>query len=272
MGEKLVDGQRMKLYNPELSVEPFYTTMHGKEAAEFRYVFSSGAVAAKKKGEVNVSFTPDFIVFTKGALQVKKDQLDLYWWLTHHPRNQTNPNYLTADGRKPDNDKISLALSHVGSFLFREKNEELEREVEYDKKALALSAQNHIINEMTEKEAREIYHIYDQSDSSTLSVKAIKNWLLGKAAEDPVDFMDQVRSDVRTIKAKVIDAITAQVIYFDKIKRAWKWSDSKGVIYIVPKGQPEREALIKWFKEKDDGEMFKQLEGAVKDAETAALA
>jgi hypothetical protein len=80
--------------------------------------------------------------------------------------------------------------------------------------------------------------------------------------------MENVNSEVRTIKTKVVEAINAELIHFDAKKGWWMWSGKNGAKIIqVAKGQDNILALVRYINEKDDGALIAALEDKVIAAE-----
>lgn len=278
-GEKIVNDKKVVTFPESYSLPTAYTTIKDGTAVEVRYVTKPTVKRGKDK-ELLTDYAPDGIIFRNGVLEVKKNELDLYYWLTSHPRCETNENYFTEGKDKkmhPDDAKITLALSSFTHFIYRERNEVIEQEIHYDKQAAIIKAKAYIVSELTEKEARDIYKAYNEADwdDPDLSLSRIKNFLLGKAESDPKEFMSQLDSDVRTYKTKVTEAVSAEVVFYEKKKRQWKFAgpDSKeNHIISVSKGVDETKALIEFLRDKDNGEVYDEITKRVKEKEEEVLA
>lgn len=270
-GARIVDKKTVVTFTPEFGLEPFYTAIVGGAAVERRYLQKVVPVRGGKKGETQIGYQPEKIIFRNGVLEVRANQLDLYWFLINHPRCETNPQYVDKDG-KPKDDQMTLAMATYSHFLFKERNEVLEQEQTFDKQKEIIKAQNWVVNECTEKEARELYKLFGEADWEEATLARIKNYLLAKAGENPQKFMEELDSEIRTFKSKIGDAMQAEVIFFDKMKKVWKWSGVKGEsILAVAKGDDPIVKLAKHLQLKDNGELWEAICDKVKEAEEVAI-
>lgn len=276
-GSKIVNDKTVVTFPESYALPAAYTTIRDGGAVEIRYVTKPGVKRGSKDKSPELGYSPEHVIFRNGVLEVKKDQLDLYYFLTTHPRCETNLEYFTIGKDKkhhPDDAKITLALSSFTHFIFRERNEVKEQEIAYDKQKDIIKAKAYIVSDLTDKEARDIYKAYNEPDwdDPDLSVSRIKNFLLGKAETDPKEFMGQLDSDVRTFKTKVTEAVSADVIFFEKKGRKWKFAgpdSNDNHIVTVSKGVDETKALIEFLRDKDDGTVFAEISKRVKEAEEA---
>lgn len=272
-GVKIVDKKKMITYPESLALMPIYTAMMGDGACEIRYVIKPMPVrSGKKGGETAMGFSPTEIIFRNGVLEVRKDQLDLWYFLTNHPRCETNPQYFTKDGKINEN-AVTLAVNAYSHFIFRERNEEREQEISFDREKAVIQAKHFIINEMTKEEAREIYKSYNEPDWEEATLSRMKNFLLAKAGEDPKKFMEELNSEVRTFKSKIHEAVQAEVIFFDLRLKVWKFSgvETTEPIMRVAKGDDHVLALAKFLQMKDNGAVYETICNKVLEAETAAV-
>lgn len=272
-GEKVVDDKRVVTYPESYALPPAYSGIMNGSAVEIRYV--TKATVGREKGVPTVVNMPDAIVFRNGILEVKKDQIDLYYFLTTHPRCETNTAYFTEGKDKKlhsDDAKVTMALSTFSHFIFKERNEVLEQEIAYNKQEAIVKAKSYIVNDLTKEEAVSIYKALESDWDEDMPISRIKNFLLAKAEDDPKDFMDQLNSEVRTFKTKVNEAVAAEVIYFDKPKKAWFWAgpEGKGKILTVAKGQDATSTLVKHLRDVDSGELYEAIVSAVREKEEEA--
>ncbi len=277
-GINIVDDKKMVTYPESYALPPAYATMMEGAGVEIRYVSKPMATRGRGKnsGESQMTYSPSELVIRNGVFEVKKDQLDLYWWFTNHPRCETNPAYFVSDKegkKKVNDDAVTLANQTYSHFIFRERNEELENEVSFDKEKAVIMAKHYIVNELTQKEAREIYKMFNEPDWEEASLARIKNYLLAKAGEDPKKFMEELDSEVRTYKSKVNEAVAAEIIFFDKLKKVWKFAGvgNNEKIMAVAKGDDPIITLAKHLQLKDSGELFESICAKVKEAEELAV-
>lgn len=271
-GTQIVNDRPITTYPESFALPCLYIGIKEGAAVEVRYAIKQIAVRGKKNEGNSLDFSPGELVFRNGVLEVRKDQLDLYWFLINHPRCETNPAYFDKAGKVKD-DAITVAMNTYSHFLFKERDEAKENEISFDAQKAVIDAQNFVVNKMSEKEARELYRLYNEPDWEEASIARIKNFLLVKAAEDPKKFTEEIDSEIRTYKAKVNEASAAEVIFFDGRKRVWKFSgieNANNVIMAVAKGANETIALAKYLQLKDNGELWETLCAKVLEAEQLA--
>ena len=278
-GEKIVDDKKVVTYPESMMLPTAFTVIKNGVAVELRYVTKPTARIGKDKNPT-MEYGPEGVIFRNGTLMVKKNELDLYYWMVTHPRCETNREYFTEDSKgklHADDSKVTLALSTFTHFIFRERNEVLEQEISYDKNAEIIKAKNIVVSELTEKEAFDIYKAYNEPDwdDPDLAISRVKNFLLAKAEIDPKEFLGQLDGDARTYKTKVTEAVSAEVLFFDKRKRQWKFAgpdNAENKILVVSKGVDETKALIEFLRDKDSGELYDKISELVKAKEEEALA
>lgn len=270
-GARKVNNQWIKTYPPDLALPSSYHTMIDGKLCQVQYVVNTAGGKIREGHEL--ATMPNEIVFVNGMREVQADELELYFWLSRHPRNETNPAYFKRGekGRMVvDEAKQLQALKKLNHFMFRERDEELEQELHYDKQAAVINATSFIVNNMTEKEAREMYRLYGEPDWTEDALPKIKNYLISKAQDDPKAFNEELNSDVRTIKTVVLAAKAAELIVFKVAKRQWVWGDSGAVIISVARGKEEINELVQHLKNKDDGEIIKSLEKSLEEIDAKA--
>jgi len=270
-GVKYVDNKAVPTYPESLNYPMRYAMRMNGEDVQLRYAVNPSLVKPAKGGGTTTVDDADRIIFNNGVFRVKADQLDLYLFMLLAPNNYTNPYYFNYEKRKGQPDLMvrnDEAVPTGVQMMFKEKNAELEQADAFDQARAKYTAENHIFSVLTEGECRELYKNYGEHDYAESTLKRIKNFLLGKASENPTLFMENVNSDVRTIKTKVVEAINAELIVFDSKSSWWKWTGPKGERIIqVARGQDNILALVRYINEKDDGSLLAALEEKVIAAE-----
>lgn len=245
--------RRVVTYSPMIMVQPVYsyTDPDTNQTHEVRYVERTSPLKQNDKGSGAVGkFQPEVIEIINGVLRVPKARLDLYWFLTNHTENRSNPIY----------DKDDVRARHQGTFQFYLKDEEKEMEASFQKESKLQEATSYALSRLSDDQAKEMYASYYQSDGDEAPMSRIRMYLNGRAKENPDDFMARVKSDDKKFKALVADAVNLGIIEFNKSARFWKYLGSDQSICSVLKGKEPNDALVYWLRKDDvNGEVFKNL-------------
>ena len=278
MGWKKVDNKSVPTWPADFNYEMQYTINLNGEDVTVRYATTPSRMSNVQKGKKDgktfssqeVTHDMGKIVFDNGVFRVPAKQLDLYFFLMFSPNNETNPTYYRYDSHNKlvkDTDK----WPQYPNWIFREKNDELEQAEAYDGAAALFEAQTYIHNGMSTKEAQDLYVLHeggDRAEAELTPIKTIKNFLLGKASQNPQKFLDELDGEIRTLKQKITEAKEAKVIHFDFRTGWWKWTgEANGKICQVAKGQDENSVLLRYINQKDSGAILEALEGKIIAAE-----
>lgn len=269
-GYKKLDNKVVSTWPVDFNYVMAYTFTYKGEDVNLRYATTPSRNKPGKDGIGVVTHDADKIIFDNGVLRVDSKHLDLYFFLLMSPNNYTNPTYYKEEkggALVKDMDKWPLN----GNFMFKEKNDDMEKADAYDQSQARFEAESYIFNGGSRSEIEELYVLYEggtKADASEAPLKTMKNFLLDIARNNPGQFLQDLDSSVRTIKGKIIEAVEAGVIHFDFRSGWWKWSgEVGGKIIQVAKGQDPNNALLRFVNEKDSGAFLTALEGKVIEAE-----
>jgi len=182
---------------------------------EIRYCESENSIFKKEQSEYAVK-TP--IIFRMGRLFVRPDQPNLLNYLDVHPENVSNGG---------------------STFYLVDKQKDVHKEIEDD------FLINDAINLLRTKDLEELLSValaYGMSVERPIA--EIKHDLLQKAKKSPKVFIESFDNPVVTMKSKIRQAISYQIIKADR--DAIKWFDTNKHIISVPVGQDPVDVFVRY--------------------------
>ena len=158
------------------------------------------------------------VVFILGQLSVNIDRPNLLAFLDNHPYNSKN-----------------------GGVVFEEMNQEKTASIDLNDEFLIIDA----ISMVRDKSLQEIMAVATALNFDTeRSVDEIKHDLLIFAKANPKNFIDSFDNPVVTMKSKIKQAISYQIIKADS--DAIKWFDTNKLIISVPVGQDPVDVFVRY--------------------------
>lgn len=287
-------SRQVPVYPPSFDIEPQYQWENpltkGTHMVRIVDTENPAKDAKSKSGMPTVSrYNPVMIAFdgtggnpsdklgqgiiSGGFLICKANNKAFYQWLYVHPKNKSNPKYWVKDEK---NDGILIenttAMAEVGNtFDFFEDNPKQANAQKSKQNSLKIRAIL-FLDDMGEKEMRDLYAVYGQSRSSEEEIEVISNYLTDEAFNDPKTFLEKTSDPVAQLEGLVTRAKEYNVIKIEK--KAWVFTKegAEAICLIRPAKDPVAE-LINFLRLKDtSGAIQELLKIGIKEAKDAVPA